>query len=122
MTVQVIPIESTPAVYNTSLDGFNVDIETSYSKASGKWYMSVVNKTNGKRVDGVVMNVSIDLLASANHLDLQVIMLINREVSFSEATVDNLGSEVVLVYMDLETYVNTYFDGSFVVRDLFRLQ
>jgi len=117
-----IPINNTPSTYDVTLDNQNVILSVYYSLSANRWVMDVDNRTKNRSVQGLVMNISTDILAASNFLNLQVLMLINRENSFNEATVETLGNEVVLVYLDLETYKNFYFDGSVQIRQLQSIQ
>lgn len=119
--MQVIPLQSTSQVFDVELDGYQVRMEIYYNDYLDRWIVDIENVSLGVSVNGIVMNVTIDLLDAAGTLDLQVLMLINLEGSLAEADVTRLGTDFQLVYMDLETYINAFLNENVIARELFRL-
>ena len=119
--MQIIPLEPISQVFDVTLDGYQVRIEIFWLEDLQRWQANIQNVSLGYTVYGVALNVSIDLLAAAGQLDLQVLMLIDVTGDLTEATANSLGSDHILVYVDLATYIEAFFDSSVIIRQLFRV-
>lgn len=120
--VLVLPTLSRVRFYDTELEGYQVTFWQSFNRSLNRWMLDVENKTLGKKVYGIVMNQGVDLLNASGHLDLQALVLTNvTGFNGLEADAENLGTELVLVYMDLQTYHDSLLDGAIVGRGVYRV-
>lgn len=97
--------------FETDVDGSRIKITYYYSQVADRWIMDVENKRLDRKIEGVVMNVGVDLLATAGFLGLQALVLISFPEPRKEASFENFSESVRFAYMDLETYNDILLDG-----------
>jgi len=120
--IQTIPLNSRVNFFETPIEGYQIKIFKWFDLTLSRWEMNIENLTLNQSLYGVVMNQGVDLLVAAGHLDLQAMVLVNLTPQIGlEASSTNLGTELILFYMDLETYDEIVLQGALFSREVYRV-
>lgn len=118
----ILPTLSRVRFFDTQLEGYQVRLTQFFNITLQRWMLNVENKTLNTQSLGIVMNQGVDLLDASGDLNLQALVLTNNtNIVGHEADPSNLGTDLVLAYMDLETYQEFILDGALVGRSVYRV-
>ena len=104
--MQFISIRKLPTFYNVTLDGNSLTMNFYYNKTLDRYFVDISNLKNGQLLTGAALNVNANVIESAGRLGLQSLVPVSLPKSGLEATHENWGDGVRLVYMDNETWRN----------------
>ncbi len=117
-----IPLSNVINYRDIQLEGYQVRLWFAFNLTLNRWILDIENKTLETKSLSIVMNQGTDLLNSSGRLDLQSMVLINStQIPGLEADEINIGNEIILMYMDLDTYQQFILKGAIGGRRVYRV-
>jgi len=117
-----IPASTIVNFREVTIEDFQIRITVFYNLILKRWMMDIENISLGTKAYSLVMNQGLDILNANWRVGLQALVLTNiTSVIGLEADANNLGTEIRMRYMDMETYRNSILDGALLSREVYRV-
>lgn len=113
---EIIKLDNTTSIYNLRIGGEKIEIRMYYSKTADRWAMDISNSRLGTESNGILINTGEDLLSQSGRIGIEVLVAVSTPEPLLEATIDNFSEKVILIYMTLEEFNNSYYNGEAVIR------
>jgi len=117
-----VPIDSVINYRDIVIEDYQVRFFMAYNLSANRWMLNIDNQTLNRQAYSITMNQGTDMLNAHGYLDLQALVLLNvTSITGLEADAVNLGSDLLLVYMDMDTYHSTILDDAIGGRTVYRV-
>jgi len=114
---EIIKLDKATSIYNLRIGGEQIALRIYYSKTKDRWAMDISNARLGTESNGILINTGEDLLSQSGRIGLEVLIAVSTPEPLLEATIENFSEKVILAYMTLDEFNNSYYDGNAVIRE-----
>ena len=114
---EIIQLDKLTSTYTVRIGGEQIGIRIYYSKTLDRWIMDISNPRLGTESNGILINTGEDLLSQSGRIGLEVLVAVSTPEPLLEATIENFSEKVLLIYMTLQEYNDSYYDGTALIRE-----